>query len=194
MTNTRALSVFVDVEAFVDGKRVGGHATFMRIADDVTTCKELLEPFLQSNASDYSPLPVSTCVVMMCAKLGDTLQARSASNVDSLKNCTFFLDYPVTTTMAEVPSKRFTIKCSSQIEDQRPRRDPIVFMMAQRTVGFTHLPSPRVRSFMNAKDILYNDIIQYLNDNGVGFPVDVTPSLGVDFVKHLTSALFSFES
>ena len=43
MASTRAFSVFVDVEAFVDGKRDRGHDTFMRIVDDATTFKELLE-------------------------------------------------------------------------------------------------------------------------------------------------------
>ena len=50
MASTRALSMFVDVEAFVDGNRVGGHGTFMRIVDEATTCKELLEQFFQRNA------------------------------------------------------------------------------------------------------------------------------------------------
>ena len=130
---------------------------------------------------------------MVCDKLGDTLQARSTYDVGSLKYCIYFLDYPVAMTMTEVPTKRLAFKCSRQSEDQRPRRVLIVFMMAQRAFDFAHQPSaPRACFVMNAKDIICNDIIQYLNDNGVGFLVDVTPSrLGNEFIKHLTSAPFS---
>ncbi len=43
---------------------------------------------------------------------------------------------------------------------------------------------------MNAKDILYNDFIEYLKNEGVGFPADEVTSLGYDFLRHITHAIF----
>jgi hypothetical protein len=43
---------------------------------------------------------------------------------------------------------------------------------------------------MHGKDMLYNDLRQYLQVDGVGFPRDLCISVGEEFLKHLTSALF----
>ena len=54
-----ASHAFVCIEVHVDGKKVGGNATYMRIALDAS-CKEVLFDFLATHASDYSsPLPES---------------------------------------------------------------------------------------------------------------------------------------
>ncbi len=49
----------------------------------------------------------------------------------------------------------------------------------------------RERTAMHGKDVLYNDLRRYLQDHGVGFPRDPCISVGDEFLKHLTSALFS---
>ena len=38
--------VFICVDIFVDGKRAGGHGTYMRVAADMA-CKDILNLFLQ---------------------------------------------------------------------------------------------------------------------------------------------------
>ena len=101
-----------------------------------------------------------------------------------------FFYFPVSIAMSEVPTKRFTFKCFRPVEDQRPHRDPIVIMMARQATGYIHLPPPRDRSVMTARDILYNDLRKFLQDNGAGFPADVAVTLGDEFLKHLTYAIF----
>ncbi len=93
----RASHAFVCVDVFVDGKRAGGHGTYMRAEVDTTACKELLVEFLQRHASECFPLPTSTTVVLMCEKMSLPLLKRLPTSI--------FLDYPVTMAMAEVPTK-----------------------------------------------------------------------------------------
>ena len=70
-----ASHAFTCVGGFVDGKRIGGNGTFMRVTLDVS-CKQVLHDILESHASDYIPLHESTNVNMMCVKICDTMQAR----------------------------------------------------------------------------------------------------------------------
>jgi len=77
-SDMRASRAFVCVEVCVDGKRAGGHGTFMKVTVDGTTCKDLLLYFLQSYASEYYPLSASSNVVLMRAKISDTMQGRPA--------------------------------------------------------------------------------------------------------------------
>jgi hypothetical protein len=141
MKMMRASHAFVCVDVFVDGKRAGGHGTYMRAEVDTTTCKELLVEFLQRHTLECFPLPASTTVVLMCENMSDTVIARHVYDFGSSKDCSIFVDYHVTMAMAEVPTKRFIYKCSRPIEaHQRPRQDLIVVMMAQRATGNIHLP------------------------------------------------------
>ena len=55
--------------------------------DEGMPCKELLNEYVKSRAPECHPLPNSANVVLVCAKLGDTVQSRSASNVGRLKDC-----------------------------------------------------------------------------------------------------------
>ena len=130
MNMMRASHAFICVDVFVHGKRAGGHGTYIRVEVDTTTCKELLDQFLQRHASECFPLPASTTVVIMCEKMSDKGIARHVHDFGSSKDCSIFLDYPVTMAMTEVPTKRFTYKCSRPIEAQHPSQDPIVVMMA----------------------------------------------------------------
>jgi hypothetical protein len=41
---------------------------------------------------------------------------------------------------------------------------------------------------MTWKDELYSDFRKYLKDRGVGFPADLAPSVGDEFLKHITYA------
>ena len=85
----------------------------MRVAVDQTTCKELLEQFLKEHAPQFVPLPASTTVTLMCDKIPDASQlARHGHDRGAVKDCSVFLDYHVTFAMSEVPTKRFTFKCS----------------------------------------------------------------------------------
>jgi len=92
--------------------------------------------------------------------------------------------------MIEIPTKRFMFRCSRPIEEQRPRQDPIIVMMAQRSSGFVQIPPLRDKSSMNARDILYNDLRKYVLDQEVGFQVDQVASLGDEFLKNLPCAFF----
>jgi hypothetical protein len=86
--------------------------------------------------------------------------------------------------------KRFTFKCFRTLETRRPRVDSFTVLMASQTIAFVHLPHVRARCVMTARDVLYNDLRQYLKDQGVGFPADLAASLGDEFMKHLSSAIF----
>jgi hypothetical protein len=185
-----AFHALICVELHVDGKRVGGNATFMRVALEAS-CKEMLFEFLAKHASDYSPLSESTNVVMMCVKNYDVIHDMPASDVGSIQDCSMFLDFSVSMAMSEVPTKRFNFKCSRPIEARPPCQDHIiVVMMAQRNNGCLHLPSVRTRVVMTGKDVLYNDFRKYLKNRGVGFPADLTSSVGDEFLKHITYAIF----
>ena len=63
-------------------------------------------------------------------------------------------------------------------------------MIARNSAGYIYLPLVRARGTMTGKDILYNDLRKYLLDHSVGFTLDLTISLGDEFLKHLTYALF----
>ena len=89
-----ASHAFICVEVHVDGKRVGGNATFMSVALDASS-KEVLFDFVATHASDYSPLPESTNVVVMCVNNFAMIHGMSASDVGSIQDCTVFLDFPV---------------------------------------------------------------------------------------------------
>jgi hypothetical protein len=111
-----------------------------------------------------------------------------------LQDGTVFLDYPVTLAMSEVPTKRFTFKCHRLVEDRQSRQDLVVAMMVQRNSGDLHVPPVRARLVMTGKDNLYNDIRKYLQDNEVVFSADLADSVGDEFLKHLTYALFPLSS
>ena len=146
MVTLRGSHAFICVDVLFDGKKAGGNGTFMRVAIETTTCKELLDLFLQNHAAEYSPLLVATNVVLMCVKISDTVQGMPAADVGSLQECSVFLDYLVDMAMTEVPTKRFMFRCSRPIEERRPRQDPIIVMMAQRSSWFVHLPPLRDKS------------------------------------------------
>jgi hypothetical protein len=111
ISTLRASHVFICVEVFVDGKRVGGNGgTFMRVEVD-SICKEVLALFLQMYAPDYYPLPDDVKVTLLCTKISDTIQGRPTSDVGTLQDCSVFLDFPVSMPMSEVPTKRFLFKC-----------------------------------------------------------------------------------
>jgi hypothetical protein len=72
------------MEVHVDRKIVGGNAIFMRVALDAS-CKEVIFELLATHASDDSPLPESTnVVVMMCVKNFDMIHGMFASDVGSI--------------------------------------------------------------------------------------------------------------
>jgi len=163
---------------------------FMRVVVDQTTCKDLLDQFLKDHAPQLFPLPPSTTVVLMCDKINDASQStRHGHDTGAPKDCSVFLDYHVSFAMAEVPTKRFTFKCFRPIEHQRYRVNPIVVMLARQSSQCI-LPDPRVRAVMTARDILYNDFRTYLKEQEVGFTSDDASSLGDEFIKHFTYALF----
>ncbi len=87
--------------------------------------------------------------------------------------------------ISEVPTKHFLFRCERAVEQRRP----LVILGSQNTRN-THLPPSRARSVMNAKDNIYNDLRQFLKDNGVGFPADLAVSVGDGFLRHLSTALF----
>jgi hypothetical protein len=161
-----ASHAFICVEVHVDGKGVGGNATFMRVALDAW-CKEVLFEFWATHASYYSPLPESTNVVMMCAKNFDMIHSISASDVGTIQDCTVLLDFPVSMAMSKVPTKRFTFECIRPIEARPPRQNLVVVMMTQMNFGCLHLPPVRTsRIVITGKDVLYNDFRKYLKDRG----------------------------
>ncbi len=63
-------------------------------------------------------------------------------------------------------------------------------MMARQSSQCIYLPEPRARGIMTAKDTLYNDFRNYLKEREVGFPSDSASSLGDEFVKNFTYAIF----
>ncbi len=123
MDTLRVSHAFLCVDAFVDEKRVGGHGTFMRVAVE-TPCKDVLAQFLKSHAPDYSPLHDSTNVILSCQVLAnETISGRTAGDLITLRDGTVFLDFPLSMAMAEVPTKKFTFRCTRPAEDRRPRSD-----------------------------------------------------------------------
>ena len=59
------------------------------------------------------PLPDNTKVVMNCInKMRDTSHGRLASDVGLNHDCSVSLNFPVTLTMEEVPTKRFSFTCT----------------------------------------------------------------------------------
>ena len=150
------------MDVFVDGKRVSGNGTLMRVTLDVS-CKQMLHDFLESRASNYIPLLESTNVVMMCVKIRDTMHGKPASDDGFLQDCSVFWDFPVSMTMFELSAKRrFTFERSRHIEARPPRIDPMLVMMALRNIGSLRLPPVRTRVVMSGKDVLYNDFRKYL--------------------------------
>ena len=125
----------------------------------------------------------------MCVKISDTIQGKPASEVGSLQDCSVFIDCPWPY-MREVPTKRFTFKCTRPVENRRPCQNPIGIMMAREVAGRSHLPIPRQRSTMTARDVVYIELRTYMKDQRVGFPADKVGSLGEEFLKNLSYAIF----
>ena len=50
---------FISVDVTINGKKVGGHGTFMKIDDDCTwTCRELLSKFLELKDPDVEKVAI----------------------------------------------------------------------------------------------------------------------------------------
>jgi hypothetical protein len=93
------------------------------------------------HAPNYSPLPNSTNAILTCPILTYSLYARTAGDVISFRDVSAFLDLRVSMDVAEVPTKRFTFRCSRPTENRRPIRDPlIVSMMSRWAEGYIYLP------------------------------------------------------
>jgi hypothetical protein len=155
------------------------------------TCLELLAAFLETKTPEFCPLPDRTKVIMNCIKMCDTSHGRPASDVGLNQDCSVFLNFPVRLTMEEVPTKRFSFTCTRHVPDVPTRAtNAMVTMMAMVSSGPIHLPSKRSCRKMTSKDILYDDFIDYMKKEGVGFPADEVTSLGSDFLRHITHAIF----
>ena len=97
---------------------------------------------------------MSTTVVLMCDKIRDTHQTiRYSHDIHAVEDCIVFLDYHVTMAMSEVPTKRFAFKCSHPVKQQRCRVNHVIAVMARQSSEFIHLPEPRDRVIMTARDI-----------------------------------------
>ena len=148
--------VFISVDAFVDGSRVGGNGTCMQVSTEAT-CKDVLVESLSLRAPEQCPLLDSTTSIMFCVKISDTVQGKPASDVGSCQDCHVFLNYPISMAMSEVPTTRFTFKCSRLVEDRQPGQDPSVAMMARNLPGYKYLPPVRARGTMTVNNIMYKD-------------------------------------
>jgi hypothetical protein len=146
--------------------------------------------FLATYAPDYSPLPDNNKDSLFCPKLSDTVQGKSATDVGVIKDCSAFLDFPISVPLTEVPTKLFVFKCYRPVEERRPRVDPVVILMATQSKRSEHLPPVRERYMMHGKDIVYKDLRQYLQGQGARFLHDLCISVGDEFLNYLTSALF----
>ena len=94
--------MFICVDTFVDGNRVCGNGTFMRISTEAT-CNDVLVEFMGLRAPEYCPLLDSTTVIMVCVKISDTVLGKPASDVGSRQDCSIFLYYPIS--MARYPRR-----------------------------------------------------------------------------------------
>jgi hypothetical protein len=184
---------FICVKATVDGKKVGGDSgMFMTIDDnDERTCRDLLNAFLQDKGYGDA-LPEGSTVVLRCVKMNDARLhgGRPAADVGLVQDCTVFLTYPVTLAIVEVPTKKFSFYCTRPEEARPPPTNAMVFMMANAVSGNTHLPCARAFRKMTGKDDLYNDLRDYLKEQGVGFPHALASSSGDDFLSNLSSIFF----
>jgi len=95
----RASHAFIDVEVHIDGKRVGGNGTFMRLQVDLC-CRDVLAIFLGTYAPDYSPLPDNCKVILLCTKINDTIHGKFAADVGVDKDCSEFLDFSISVPLA----------------------------------------------------------------------------------------------
>ena len=69
------------------------------------------------------------------------------------------------------PHETVLFKCFRSIETLRPRVNAFAVIMASQSTAFVHLAPVRARSDMIARDVLYNDLRQYLQDQGVALPL-----------------------
>ena len=76
----RVAHAFIDVEDQIDGRRVGGNGTFVRVQVDLC-CKDVLAIFLAMYVPNYSPLPDNSKVILLCTKISDTVQGNSAPDI-----------------------------------------------------------------------------------------------------------------
>ena len=142
ISTLRASHAFIEVVVHIDSKRAAWNGTFIRVAVD-TTCRDVLAEFLPSHAPDYSPLPGDCKVILLCTKISETLQGRSAADVGVDKVCSAFLDFLVSIPLTEVPTMRLIFKCFRQVQERRPRVDVVVALMSSRSTTNDHLPLVR---------------------------------------------------
>ena len=79
----RESHAFICVDVVVDGKKIGGNGTFMKVST-LTACKDVLATFLKQHAIDYHPLPNGTKASLSCVNISDTIQGRPATDVEVL--------------------------------------------------------------------------------------------------------------
>ncbi len=86
-----------------------------------TTCKNLLTGYLQTKASEYSPLHDNTQVELKCTtKFSETVQGRPASDVGYVLDCTMFLDFLISVAMTKVPQNDLLSNVLAQLESVAP--------------------------------------------------------------------------
>ena len=194
------LPTFICVDATVDGRKVGGdHGVFKTIADaDKRTCHQLLLAFLKDNGlgDAHVALPKGSTVVLHYVKMCDArlYGGHPTADIGLIQDCFVFFSFPVTITMAKVPTKTFSFVCTRHVEARPPPSNPMVFTMAHFLSAHLHLPRAREYRKMTGKDILFNDLRDYQKEQRVDFPADIASSVGDEFLSNLSNVFFSLSS
>ena len=105
---------------------------------------------------------------------------------------TRLLDDTTYEVMEDVPTHEFHFVVVEATVQERPAANAMQALMRAQSRARTQLvlPQPRNTADMTADDILHNDILGWLEKEGVGWPRSEVMSFGADFVNRITRGLF----
>lgn len=154
------------------------------------TCIQLLEKLLREHRNhELVDTLQSCCIDMVCTRAVGVLNtfngSKRARGIEE-KFCTTFLHDNLETTLQIIDSDELAFVITPPPEPQpRPVVDATERLM--RAARRVQLPPPLAHRRMNGDHHLYNCILDYLRDEGVGW-TDSQMSSGQEFLDHVSRA------
>lgn len=170
--------------------------TFIRLDDNwvrAHTCRELLERVLDENgqSSMRRELDSMEAIVMKCFRsigVQNSLASKRHRHQEEVNATTFFMD-TLSSTLRIIESDEISFEITPPPPAQlRPVEDATTRLMRAAACR-VRLPPRKAFSRMRGDQNLYNAILGYLEEEGVGWSNVTLPS-GTEFLEHVTKAFW----
>ena len=116
---------------------------------------------------------------------------RKKPSSDGRTNCTRLLDHSVLEVVEDVSTREFHFVINTRLlEETRPVVNAMQLLMGAQSRTNLVLPPPRNHADNTADDVLHNDILVWLEKEGVGWPRSEVETIGACFVNRITTGFF----